>query len=220
MKPLVGNTPYSVQNTQDFIHSIQDIKLQDDECMVSYDVEALFTSVPVKPAITIIQKKLEADKDLHLRTKMSSKQIISLLEFCLTSTYFTYQGRFYEQTEGIAMGSPMSPIVANLFMEELEIKALTTSPHKPSLWKRFVDDTFIIIKKAHKDSLLQHLIPQTATSSSHVRNLEMMAQYLSWTSSSFQEKKANWTPLYTGSPPIQTYICNGTAITTFQLNTV
>ena len=88
MKPLVGNTPYSVQNTQDFIHSIQDIKLQDDECMVSYDVEALFTSVPVKPAITIIQKKLEADKDLHLRTKMSSKQIISLLEFCLTSTYF------------------------------------------------------------------------------------------------------------------------------------
>ena len=88
LKPLVGNTPYSVQNTQDFIHSIQDIKLQDDECMVSYDVEALFTSVPVKPAITIIQKKLEADKDLHLRTKMSSKQIISLLEFCLTSTYF------------------------------------------------------------------------------------------------------------------------------------
>ena len=87
LKPLVGNTPYSVQNTQDFIHSIQDIKLQDDECMVSYDVEALFTSVPVKPAITIIQKKLEADKDLHLRTKMSPKQVISLLEFCLTSTY-------------------------------------------------------------------------------------------------------------------------------------
>ena len=125
--------------------------------MVSYDVEALFTSVPVKPAIAIIQKKLEADKDLHLRTTMSSKQIISLLEFCLTNTYFTYQGKFYEQTDGIAMGSPMSPIVANLFMEDLEVKALATSPHQPSLWKRFVDDTFIIIKKAHKDSLLQHL---------------------------------------------------------------
>ena len=55
------------------------------------------------------------------------------------------------------MGSPMSPIVANLFMEDLEVKALATSPHQPSLWKRFVDDTFIIIKKAHKDSLLQHL---------------------------------------------------------------
>ena len=157
LKPLVGSTSYSVRNTQDFIHSIQDVRLQDDECMVSYDVEALFTSVPVKPAIAIIQKKLEADKDLHLRTTMSPKQIISLLEFCLTNTYFTYQGKFYEQTDGIAMGSPMSPIVANLFMEDLEVKALATSPHQPSLWKRFVDDTFIIIKKAHKDSLLQHL---------------------------------------------------------------
>ena len=157
LKPLVHNTPYSVRNTQDFIHSIQDVKLQDDECMVSYDVEALFTSVPVKTAIAIIQKKLETDKDLHLRTSMSPKQIISLLEFYLTNTYFTYQGKFYEQTDDTAMGSPISPIVANLFMEDLEVKALATSSHQPSLWKRFVDDTFIIIKKAHKDSLLQHL---------------------------------------------------------------
>ena len=99
--------------------------------MVSYVVEALFTSVPVKPAIAIIQKKLEEDKDLHLRTTMSPKQITSLLEFCLTSTYFTYQGKFYEQTDGTAMSSPISPIVANLFMEDLEIKALATSPHQP-----------------------------------------------------------------------------------------
>ena len=82
LKPLVGNTPYSVRNTKDFIHGIQDIRLQDDECMVSYDVEALFTSVPVKPVIAIIQKKLETDKDLHLRTTMSPKtnyQLIRIL---------------------------------------------------------------------------------------------------------------------------------------------
>ena len=77
--------------------------------MVSYDVEALFTSVPVKPAIAIIQKKLEAHKDLHHRTTTSPKQITSLLEFCLTSTYFTYEGKFYEQTDGTAIGSPISP---------------------------------------------------------------------------------------------------------------
>ena len=157
LKPLVGNTPYSVKNTKDFIQCIKDIRLQDDECMVSYDVEALFTSVPVKPAIAIIQKRLEADKDLHLRTPMSPKQITNLLEFCLNSTYFTFQGKFYEQIDGTARGSPISPIVANLFMEDLEIKALATSPLPPSLWKRFVDDTFIIIKKSHKNALLEHL---------------------------------------------------------------
>ena len=55
------------------------------------------------------------------------------------------------------MGSPISPIVANLFMENLEVQAIRTSPTPPSLWKRFVDDTFTIIKKEDRSSFLQHL---------------------------------------------------------------
>ena len=55
---------------------------------------------------------------------MHIRQITSLLEFCLRSTYFTFQNKYYEQIEGTAMGSPISPIVANLNMEELESKAI------------------------------------------------------------------------------------------------
>ena len=55
------------------------------------------------------------------------------------------------------MGSPISPIVANLFMEDLEVQAIRTSTTPPTLWKRFVDDTFTIIKKTNRDSFLQHL---------------------------------------------------------------
>ena len=55
------------------------------------------------------------------------------------------------------MGSPISPIVANLFMEDLEIRPLVTSPCPPTLWKRYVDDTFTIIKKSHKDAFLKHI---------------------------------------------------------------
>ena len=83
--------------------------------------------------------------------------ISCLLEFCLKNTYFSFQGRFYEQTEGAAMGSPISPIVANLFIEDLEIQAINTSITPPALWKRFVDDTFTIIKKDNRNSFLQHL---------------------------------------------------------------
>ena len=144
-------------NNLDFIESIRSIQLQPEECIVSYDVEALFTSVPVKSAISIIKKHLEEDKELHQRTAMTVNQISCLLEFWLNTTYFTFQGKMYEQVKGAAMGSPLSPIVANLFMEDLEIKALATAPSTPKIWKRIVDDTFTIIQKADKDAFLDHI---------------------------------------------------------------
>ena len=56
------------------------------------------------------------------------------------------------------MGSPVSPIVANLYMEYLEQKALSTAPHPtPRFWGRYVDDTFVIHKEANKQGFLQHI---------------------------------------------------------------
>ena len=124
---------------------------------MSYDVSALFTSIPIEPAIRIIRKHLEDDPTLNSRISMSVDHIICLLEFCMKNTYFSYQGRFYEQTEGAAMGSPISPFVANLFMEDFESQAIRTSTTPLTLWKRYVDDTFTIIKKNNRDSFLEHL---------------------------------------------------------------
>ena len=64
---------------------------------LSFDVKAMFTSIPIQPAINVIQKLLEEDQDLKQRTSMSVKHITSLLKFCLGSTYFTFNGSFYEQ---------------------------------------------------------------------------------------------------------------------------
>ena len=157
IKPLVGGSHYHVKNNLNFMKSIEGIQLRPEECMMSFDVESLFTSVPIEPSIGIIKKLLEDDKNLHQRTNMSVNHISCLLEFCLKTTYFTFQGKFFEQVKGAAMGSPISPIVANLFMEDFEVKALSTTPTPPTLWKRFVDDTFIIIQRRHKESFLQHL---------------------------------------------------------------
>ena len=133
LKPLVGTSIHHVQNTRDFIKQIKDVRLKDGESIISYDVTSLFTSVPIKPALDIIQQRLTKDQDLHKRTSMTIQQIISLLEFCLNSTSFMFQGQYYQQMEGAAMGSPLSPIIANIFMEHFEEQALESAPHPPSL---------------------------------------------------------------------------------------
>ena len=88
---------------------------------------------------------------------LSPGRIAELLETCLRSTYFSYQGDFYEQVEGAAMGSPVSAVVANLYMEFFEEMALTSAPNKPALWKRYVDDIWCIVKKGKEEELLDHL---------------------------------------------------------------
>ena len=128
LKPLVGMSAHHVQNTRDFVEQIKDVRLKLGECMISYDVTALFTSVPIKPVLNIIKQRLAHNNELHKRTTMSTSHIINLLEFCLNSTSFVYQGQFYQQLEGAAMGSPLSHIVANMFMEKCEVEALATAP--------------------------------------------------------------------------------------------
>ena len=134
LKPLVGLSEHHIQNTSDFVQQIKEVKLKKDESLVSYDVTALFTSVPIPPVLKIIEEKLKEDKELSRRTNMNTRHITMLLEFCLKSTYFVFQGQHFEQVEGAAMGSPLSPIVANIYMEHFEAKALETAPHSPSLW--------------------------------------------------------------------------------------
>ena len=92
IKPLVGRSPHQIKNTQHFIHQLQGKKLEPGEVITSFDVKALFTSVPVKPAIQIVKQRLQQDNTLPQRTSMSIAQITSLLEFCLTNSYFLFPG--------------------------------------------------------------------------------------------------------------------------------
>ena len=126
LKPLVGESHY-INSTHDFVEQVKSVTLLPEECLSSYDVSALFTSVPVDLSLDIIKDLLEKDPTLKERTVMSVEDIVLLLEFCLKNTYFSFQSQFCEQVKGVDMGSPISPIVTNLYMVYFEQKALSTA---------------------------------------------------------------------------------------------
>ena len=130
LKPLVDKSPYHINSTHDFVEQVKQFTLALRKCL-SYDVSGLFTSVPVDPALGAIKDLLEKDPTLKYRTGLPVKDIILLLVFHLKNMYFSFQDQFYEEVVGMAMGSPVSPIVANLYMEYFEQKALSAAPHPP-----------------------------------------------------------------------------------------
>ena len=56
LRPLVGKSPHHIQSTKDFVNRVSKVTLLPGECLCSYDVTALFTSVSVDPALNIIKK--------------------------------------------------------------------------------------------------------------------------------------------------------------------
>ena len=86
LKPLVGKSPHHIHITQGFVEQANKVTLMSGECLSSYDVTSLFTSVPVEPALGIIKDLLEKDSTLKERTVLPVKNIIFLLEFCFKNT--------------------------------------------------------------------------------------------------------------------------------------
>ena len=75
---------------------------------------------------------------------------MDLLNICLTSTYFQYNGKHYKQLHGTAMGSRVSDVVEEIVMQHVEERALATCRQTIPLWLRYVHDTFTTIHKERK----------------------------------------------------------------------
>ena len=160
LTPYVKDSPSFIENTPHFIEEIRDLRIDEDELMVSFDVKSLFTTVPIQEATETIEEVLAADENLTERTGVTAKTVMELIKLCLSTTYFRFRNNSYQLTDGLPMGSPASPAIANMFMNKLEQTALATFVHRPRVWLRYVDDVFSIVKKTRVEELLKHLNSQ------------------------------------------------------------
>ena len=91
---------------------------------------------------------------------MSAENIILLLKLCVENTYFMFDSEIYQQIYGLAIGASTSGFAADIFIEELEKRALSTFSHPPKLWLRLVDDTFSNLSRLYVNPFLEHLNAQ------------------------------------------------------------
>ena len=142
LTPLSVNK-YKITGAFEFADEFLSIPMNDEDIYWSpMTWRALFTNVTLSETINILVLKAFTDDwfnqtyDLNLE----KKELAQLLKVATTNQLFQFHGHLYEQTDGVAMGSPLGPLMANVFMCHLEEK-LTRDGMVPSLYERYVDDT-------------------------------------------------------------------------------
>ncbi|XP_076301439.1 uncharacterized protein LOC143219320 [Lasioglossum baleicum] len=124
-----------------------------EDCMqlVSLDVTALFTNVPIDLAIKVLDSRWEEIKE---HTSIGRNDFLQAVKFVLEANVFMFNGIYYKQVFGTAMGSPISPVIANLVMEELEQVSISKLPFELPFYKRYVDDIITCIKPQQLQTVL------------------------------------------------------------------
>ena len=129
--------------------------------MASLDVESLFTNIPLKETINNCVNDLH-NKNLY-NGKLNKKELFQLLETATSESSFIFDFLLYKQIDGVAMGSPLGPTLANAFLCHYEKEWLENCPSffKPVVYKRYVDDIFVLFtSKDHLQLFLDYMNKQ------------------------------------------------------------
>ena len=119
--------------------------------MSSLDVDSLFTNIPLKETIKICSNLLFRDNPII--DGLSKAEFEQLLTIATTESFILFNGCYYKQKDGVAMGSPLGPTLANIFLSYHEQQWLDDCPiaFKPVYYRRYVDDIFVLLPSS--DSL-------------------------------------------------------------------
>ena len=156
IEPLTTNK-YTIKNSFEFVKEIKDIDIS-NKVMASFDVESLFTNIPLDETIEIISDNFFLDTTEYMSFK--KEQFVDLLSLAVKDTPFYFGDRLFVQTDGVGMGSCLGPTFANAFLCYHEVNWLNdcNPAFKPVYYRRYVDDTFLLFNdRTHIPLFLDYL---------------------------------------------------------------
>ena len=144
-----------IKNSSDLINKIKRINMKDKR-LVSFDVRSLFTNVPTEDALEAVKRAIENIPDDAL--PLNKNDYVKLISLCVNFSPFIFDNNEYKQLRGLAMGSPLSAVMACLYMEMLEKDSFIRIMGRGSTWYRYVDDVLgVVPKNANIDNKLRML---------------------------------------------------------------
>ena len=153
-----GKTSSFVKNSTDFIEKIKHLLINpEEETLFSFDVSDLFSSIPVPVALQVINSKISTCTNFTNVCKIPTEKFMKHLEFTLTNCIFCFDKKFYKQLKGAAMGSHVSPVIENSYMNYLVSLAIPSSPRLIKWWFRYVDTFTSLISKKHIQKQFSHI---------------------------------------------------------------
>ncbi|XP_067629484.1 uncharacterized protein [Eurosta solidaginis] len=155
LKNVTVNSSYNIKNTLDFKGKINNSYIYDDERLISFDVISPFPSIPTQLALDIIIRKWTT---IEKHTKLPKKMFIEMLKFFIEDNrYFKFNDKIYTQLKGLPMGSPTSPVIADIVMEKLLENTMKKLTRVPRLVTKYVDGLFAIINEDEVQNTLDAL---------------------------------------------------------------
>lgn len=136
LNPLSLKHPAYVRDTYHFIEIVKSLRIPSEFYFFSMDVESLYTNIPIQAGITSVKKVFEKFPD----AKRPDNELLQLLEINLTRNDFIFNGEFYLQIKGTAMGKRFAPAYANIFMANWEEEVFAKCKKKPAHYLRYLDD--------------------------------------------------------------------------------
>ena len=147
---------YTIMDSFSFAKEIS--SYNSNSYMSSLDIVSLFSNIPLEETIDICVNSLyENTEKIDDINKVDFRELLSV---ALSETCFTFDGKMHKQIAGVSMGSPLGPTLANAFLAFHEEKWLNNCPadFKPILYRRYVDDIFILSKSPeHHQQFLDYM---------------------------------------------------------------
>ena len=146
---------HCISDSFTFAKTMQNLNIDPNVFMCSFDVSSLFTNVPLDETIKICSDAFYDDSDLQL--PIPKDVFVELIKSATSLVEFSFKNTMYKQTDGVTMGSPLGPALANIVVGYCEEKILSQT-QKPPTYFRYVDDTFAIFDhEAEADEFLTKL---------------------------------------------------------------